>query len=100
MVFELWHSIPVSDAITKLNLGEAEDVPGRDDGPVEGIQVAQLKHESYRGGEQRSPWGRDLAHARLVTKHDCAKETLGLAIAGLLSRQIFGNLTRLFPSFS
>jgi hypothetical protein len=39
MVFELWHSIPVSDAITKLNLGEAEDVPGLNYGPAEGIQV-------------------------------------------------------------
>jgi hypothetical protein len=40
IVFEFWRSIPVSDMITELNLGEAEDVPGRDDGPVEGIQVA------------------------------------------------------------
>jgi hypothetical protein len=39
-VFKLWRSIAVSDIITELNLGEAEDVPGRDDGLVEGIQVA------------------------------------------------------------
>jgi hypothetical protein len=34
-VFELWRSIPISDAIEGLNLGPAENVPGRDSGPID-----------------------------------------------------------------